>query len=154
MPLTDEIRDELEKMRGRLMELLISLEPRGEANRGRDPFRTSLWQAVRSLDPLLSEARLPKDLDLTKDDSTTQQLLYAFVAREQFSARPLDDEGDIYVPQHTPEQCNVRVFFQYGRWFVTWTKLEEDMDRPEALTQELLRFERNDRTGRLVLTEV
>jgi hypothetical protein len=30
MPLTDEIRDELEKVRGRLMELLISLEPRGE----------------------------------------------------------------------------------------------------------------------------
>ena len=42
---------------------------------------------------------------------------------------------------------------EYGRWFVTWLKLEEDMNRPEALTRELLHFER-DLNGQLVFTQV
>jgi len=155
MPISTEIRDELETMRERLFELLVSLQPHEEANRDpdQDRLRKSLWRAVQALDPLLSEAQSVKGLDFTKDDPATRQLLYAFVVRSYFSANLLDDEGDIYVPQHTPEECGLRVFFQYGRWFVTWTKLEEDMDRPEALTQELLRFDR-DINGDLVFTGV
>lgn len=157
MPISNEIRDELETIRQCLLEMLVPLQTPEGTNRDsasdQERLRWALWAAVRDLDPLLSEAQLPQDVDLTKDDPTVQQLLYALVVRDYFSVRLLADEGDIDVPQHTPEECGLQVFFQFGRWFVTWTKLEENMNRPEGLTRELLRFER-DSSGQLVFTEV
>ena len=157
MPLSKELRDELESRRRRFLELLAPLQtPEGVT---RDPasdherLRRSLWTVVRELDTMLGDFQVPDDLDLTKDDPETEQILYALVVRDYFSLHLLDDEGDVHVPLYTPEECGLRVYFQYGRWFVTWLKLEEDMSRPEALTRELLHFER-DVNGQLVFTQV
>ena len=110
----------------------VSRDPTSDDER----LRRILWAVTRELDTLLSEPQVPDDLDLTKDNPATQQTLYALVVRDYFSLHLLDDEGDIDIPRHTPEECGLRVFFEYGRWFVTWLKLEEDMSRPEALTRE------------------
>lgn len=157
MPLSQETRDELDAMRRRLLERLVPLQtpesdpgdPAGEQER----WRRALWRAARELDSLLGEPSLFADLDLTKDDPAVQERLYELVVQERFSLRLLVDEGDIDIPLYTPEECGLHVFFQYGRWFVTWLKLEEDMSRPEALSRELLRFER-DANGQLVFTQV
>jgi hypothetical protein len=154
---TTEIRDELEAVRRRFLEMLAPLQtPEGasrDASTGQERLRRALWAAVKELDPLLTEAQIPPDVDLTRDDPGTQKVLHDFVVREYFSPHLLDDPGDIHVPGYTPEECELRVFFQYGRWFVTWMKLEENMNRPESLTRELLVFER-DQNGRFVFTEV
>ena len=155
--MTREIREELEAVRSRFLKLLASLQPPAgasrEASSDQESLRRALWEAVMGLDPLLAEEQIPPDLDLTKDDPATQRILYDFVVREYFSPQLLDDPGDIHVPDHTPEECELRVFFQFGRWFVTWMKLEEDMNRPEALTRELLVFERG-KDNQFVFTEV
>jgi hypothetical protein len=155
--MTSEIRDELEAVCRRFLELLVPLQApegaSGEGSTGHERLRRALWSAVRELDPLLAEARAPEDADLTKDDPETQKILHALVVREYFSLRLLDDPGDVYIPAHTPDECELRVFFQYGRWFVTWMKLEEDRERPEASTRQLLVFGK-DQNGRFVLTDV
>jgi len=157
MPIPCEIREELEAVRHRFLKLLVPLQtPEGTGSAGsteQERLRRALWTAVREIDPLLTEAQVPPDIDLTKDDPATQRLLHDFVVREYFSLHLLDDPGDVHVPAHTPEDCELRVFFQYGRWFVTWMKLEESMNRPEALTRELLVFEKGQ-DNRFVFTEV
>ena len=157
MTLDNPLREELESRRQRFLELLAPLQtPEGVT---RDPasdherLRRSLWTVVRELDTMLGDFQVPDDLDLTRDDPETEQTLYALVVRDYFSLHLLDDEGDVHIPLYTPEECGLRVFFEYGRWFVTWLKLEEDMSRPEALTRELLHFER-DLNGQLVFTQV
>lgn len=155
--MTCEIREELEAVRRRFLKLLAPLQTPEGASRDvasdQERLRRALWVAVKELDPLLAEAQIPPDLDLTKDDPATQRILYEFVVREYFSPHLLDDPGDIDIPAYTPEECELRVFFQLGRWFVSWMKLEEDMNRPEALTRELLVFERGT-DNRFVFTEV
>ena len=155
--MTREIREELEAVRRRFLKLLEPLQTREDASRDastdQERLRRALWTAVRGLDPLLTEAQVPPDLDLSKDDPATQRILYDFVVREYFTPHLLDDPGDIHVPGYTSEECELRVFFQLGRWFVSWVKLEEDMNRPEALTRELLVFERG-KDNRFVFTEV
>lgn len=152
-----ETRDELEAMRRRLLEMLVPLQT--PENDQQDPageqaqLRRALWRAARELDALLSEPSLFTDLDLTKAGPATQESLYELVVQEYFSLHLLADEGDIHIPIYTPEECGLEVFFQYGRWFVTWLKLEEDTNRPEALSRELLHFER-DASGQLVFTQV
>ena len=149
MPLPEEIRTELEAMRLRLLELLLPLQrPESE-----ESLRQGLWAAARELESLLRDAGVPTDLDLTRDDPATQQILLEHVTWEYFQPHALEDPGDVDVPAYTPEECGLRVFFDHGRWFVTWRKLEEDMTQAEAMTRELLVFEK-DRHGRLVFTEV
>lgn len=149
MPLPEEIRPELEAMRLRLLEMLVPLQrPEGE-----ESLRRGLWAAVRELESLLRDAGVPADLDLTRDDPATRQILLEHVTWEYFQPHALEDPGDIDVPTYTPEECGLRVFFDHGRWFVTWLKLEEDMSQAEAKTRELLVFEK-DRHGRLVFAEV
>lgn len=157
MPLSKETRGELEAMRRRLLEMLAPLQtpesdqpdPAGDTER----LRRALWASARELDTLLGEPPLFADLDLTKNDPDVQEHLYGLVVQEYFTLHLLADEGDIYIPLYTPEECGLEVFFQHGRWFVTWLKLEEDMDRPEALSRELLHFGR-DANGQLVFTQV
>lgn len=155
--MTSEIRGELEAVRHRFLKLLAPLQTPESASRDgsteQERLRRALWAAVKGLDPLLTEAQVPPDLDLTKDDPATQKILYDFVVREYFSPHLLDDPGDIHLPRYTPEECGLQVFFHLGRWFVTWMKLEEDMSRPEAQARELLVFEK-DKDNRFVFTEV
>lgn len=142
MPLSEEIRAELEAMRLRLLEMLVPLQPEGE-----ESLRRGLWAAARELESLLRDARVPAGLDLTRNDPAIRQILLDHVTWEYFQPHALEDPGDIDVPAHTPEECGLRVFFDHGRWFVTW------LSRAEAKTHELLVLEK-DRHGRLVFTEV
>jgi hypothetical protein len=47
----------------------------------------------------------------------------------------------------------VDVFYQFGRWFVTWIKLDEDMSRSENETRELLVITK-EKDGRIIFNEV
>ena len=163
MPIPDDIRDELETVRQRFLRLLVPLQPPegegghgghgGDTPAGPERLRLALWTAVQALDPLLEEAHLPPDLDLTSDDPEIRRALRDYVVREYFSLHLLEDPGDVHVPAYTPESCDLRVYFQHGRWFVTWLKLEERETRAEKSAWVLLFFEK-DQEGRLVLIEV
>lgn len=154
MPLPKETAAELEAMRMRLLEMLAPLQRAGDSQ---DPdvqvFRQSLWSAVRGLEALLREEHEPVDLDLHRHDEATRLILYDRVIWGYFIPRALDDPGDITVPRYTPEECGLSVYFEHGRWFVTWLQLEKDASQPEAERRELLVFEK-DKDGFLVLAEV
>jgi hypothetical protein len=154
MPLPEETAAELEATRMRLLEMLAPLQ-RAEDPQDLDAqvFRQSLWSAARGLESLLRERHEPVDLDLHRHDESTRQVLHDHVIWGYFTPRALDDPGDLTVPRYTPEECGLRVFFDHGRWFVTWLKLEKDSSQPEAERRELLLFEK-DKDGRLVLAEV
>jgi len=156
MPIPDDIRDELETVRQRFLRLLVPLQTSefegGEAPTDPERLRLALWTAVKALDPLLAKAQVPPDLDLTSDDPDIQQTVRNLVVREYFSLHLLDDPGDVHVPAHTPEACDLRVSFLYGRWFVTWLKLH-GAPRTEREARVVLVFEK-DQNGRFVFTEV
>jgi hypothetical protein len=150
MPTAEGIPAELKAMRNRLFELLVLFQTR-EGEQGpveEESPRLAIWSAARELDSLFNEA--PRDLDLTRDAPTTRRILYEFMVRQYFNAQLLADPGEVFVPAHTPEECGLSVFFQHGRWFVTWIKLEEDMSRPEAEHRELMIFEKNE-DGAIIL---
>ncbi|HEX5719408.1 MAG TPA: hypothetical protein VF179_24825 [Thermoanaerobaculia bacterium] len=162
MPLPEETAAELEGMRTRLLEMLAPLQREGPSPEGKaegspdldeQVLRQSLWSAVRALDPLLRDEHAPVGLDLDRNDEATRQILYDFVAWEYFTPHALEDTGDIHMPRYTPEEGGLRVFFEYGRWFVTWLKLEKESSQPEAQRRELLVFEK-DQDGHLFLSEV
>jgi hypothetical protein len=156
MPIPDDIRDELETVRQRFLRLLVPLQTPefegGDTPADPERLRLALWTAVKALDPLLADAQVPPDVDLTSDDPDVQQILRSFVVREYFSLHLLDDPGDVHVPTHTPESCDLRVAFLYGRWFVTWLKLQGE-PRTEREARVVLVFEK-DQNGRFVFTEV
>jgi hypothetical protein len=153
MPTAEEIHAELKTMRDRLFERLaqLQLHEGQEGPAEEQTLREAIWAAARELETLFSEA--PRGLDLTRDDPATQKVLYEHMVRQYFMPQLLADAGEIFVPAYTPEECGLSVFFQYGRWFVTWMKLDEDMSRPEAEHRELMIFEKNE-DGALVLQGV
>jgi hypothetical protein len=155
MPLPEETAAELERMRTRLLEMLAPLQREGSGSEDLDEqvLRQGLWSAVHGLEPLLRDEHTPVDLDLNQNGETTRQILYDFVVWDYFTPHALEDSGDITVPRYTPEECGLRVFFEHGRWFVTWLKLETDSSQPEASRRELLVFEK-DEDGHLFLSEV
>jgi hypothetical protein len=154
MPLTERTAAELEGMRTRLLEMLAPLDrDAGSQDLDEEVLRRALWSAARALDPLLRDEHTPVGLDLDQDGEATRQVLYDFVVWDYFTARTLEDEGDICVPRYTPEECGLRVVFDYGRWLVTWLKLEKDSSQPEATRRELLVFQK-DENGNLFLSEV
>jgi hypothetical protein len=149
-----EALNDLAAVRQKLFTTLVSLGTEdllgAEANGFEGNLRRALWHCVRELDPLLPAA---PDVDLTLGDATTQQVLYGYVLREYLSPHLLEDPGDVFIPDYDADQAHLRVFFEHGRWFVTWIKLEEPADRPEALRRELLVFEKGD-DGALRFREV
>ena len=163
MPLLEETAAELESMRTRLLEMLAPLQresslPEGQDGGSPDPLdervlRHALWSAARALDALLRDEHAPVDFDLDQNDEATRRILYDFVVWDYFVPHPLEDSGDITVPRYRPEECGLRVFFEHGRWFVTWLKLEKDGSQPESKRRELLVFEK-DQDGLLFLSEV
>jgi hypothetical protein len=154
MPLPAETAAELEAMRRRLLEMLAPLQGDEDLqDLDEQVLRQSLWSAVRGLEALLREEHEPADLDLHQNDEATRRILYDFVIWDHFTPRALDDAGDITVPRYTPEECGLRVFFEHGRWFVTWLQLEKDSSQPEAKRRELLVFDK-DEDGHLFLSEV
>jgi hypothetical protein len=154
MPLPEENAAELEGMRRRLLEMLLPLQ-RDEDSQDLDEqvLRQSLWSAVQGLEAVLRDEHDPVGLDLHQSDEATRRILHDFVIWDYFTPRALADPGHVTVPRYTPEECGLRVFFEHGRWLVTWLELEKDNSQPEAKRRELLVFEK-DEDGHLVLAEV
>jgi hypothetical protein len=154
MPLPEETAAELEAMRRRLLEMLAPLQRDEDAqDLDEQVLRQSLWSAIRGLESVLRDEHEPAALDLHQNDEATRRILYDFVIWDYFTPRALDDPGDITVPRYTPEECGLRVFFEHGRWFVTWLELEKDNSQPEAKRRELLVFDK-DQDGHLFLADV
>jgi len=157
MPLSQQTA-ELERIRLRLIEMLAPLTQEGPSSEssqaaGDQVLRQTLWSAAHALDPHLREEHMPAGVDLDRNDEGTQKILYDFVVFDYFTPRTLEDAGDISVPRHTPEECDLSVFFQYGRWFVTWLNPEVDNRQSEADRRELFVFEKDEK-GQLYLDEV
>jgi hypothetical protein len=143
---------ELEAAFGQLlMNLAILQAKRSTLCEEEERLRLSLVKAIGELDAFLSSP--PVGLNLTSQSEETESAIYAYLKRTQFSTRLLDGDGNIYIPTHSAEDCELAVYFQYGRWFATWIKPEVDPGQPETLRRELLRFE-TDGSGRLAATKV
>lgn len=156
-PLSEQTATELEKIRLRMLEMLVPLVREGPSSESGDAaqqeLREVLWSAAHSLYPLLRDYFIPAGVNLDQEDEATWKSLYDFVVWDYFTPRTLEDSGDINVPRHMPEECGLKVFFEYGRWFVTWLNLEEDSNQPEAIRRELFVFDK-DKDGNLYLAEV
>lgn len=155
--LSEQAAAELEAMRLRLLEMLVPLAqkgppPEGE-EAGKEALRDALWTAAHALEKLLGEGHMPAGVDLDQGGEEIRKALHDFVLWDYFTPRTLEDTGDVSVPGYTPEESGLRVFFEYGRWFVTWLDLGEDSSQPEAIRRELFVFEK-DKDGNLYLDEV
>ena len=146
---------QLEGIRRSLFTMLASLAEaaaRPEAEDEEAQLRQVLWVCVRELDSYLAEP--PPEVDLTVTDAATQQLLYEFVVGVHFTPALTHDPGDVFLPRYSPEEAGLRVYFEKGRWFATWMRLEEDASLPEAERRELVVIERNQDESGIVLQEV
>jgi hypothetical protein len=81
--------------------------------------------------------------NLNSDTEHVRRELYDLVVRMQFS--PVEDDveagpEDYTGPTYTPDECGLKVFYVFARWFATWTNLGEPHLPPDRL-QELVRIE-------------
>jgi hypothetical protein len=155
MPETVEFRSQLKEIRQRLFTMLAALAGAGadfEGDSEEAQMRRTLWACVRELDLLFAEP--PPEVDLTAPDAATQRRLYEFVVGVHFTPALAHDPGDVFIPHYTPEEAGLGVYFEKGRWFATWLKLEEDASLPEAERRELVVIERSQDESGLVLQEV
>jgi hypothetical protein len=83
---------------------------------------------------------IPPAPNLNSDTEAVRRELYDLVVRMQFS--PVENTGpDDYIgPTYTPDECGLKVFYVFARWFATWTNLDEPNLPPDRL-QELVRIE-------------
>ena len=151
-----EIVAELQGSRNRLFEML---KPRATAREGDEPtpLQLVLWKSIRDLDAVTEYlgGTAAEALDLTRNDEEMRELLYDLVVEDCFSPQALDDPGDVFIPPYSPEQAGLKVYFEHGRWFATWLKLEEPEDRPASERHELLLLEQDkDCPGLLHYVEV
>lgn len=170
---------ELEGVRDTLLGLLAELPPsheeesKDDIDPNRDPEPAEEMRAIIGcvvhdyLEPLIRDLQsaaeykprpsrgLVVHLDLSRSDDATRQVLYGLVVKDNFLPQELEDPGDIWVPPYTPEEAGLEIYFQNGRWFATWLKLEEPADLPESERRELLRLEQHPkRSGRLIYNEI
>jgi hypothetical protein len=147
-----EIQVELEQLRASCINMLVRSQRNSPPTVER--LRQHLWSATRELDSLLDSLHIPHSLDFEKgDDPATAKTLYDFVVWRYFTPHPTDDPGDIETPSFTPEEGELDVFYRFGRWFVTWIKLDEDMSRSEKGIRELLVITK-EKDGSIVFNEV
>ncbi|HEX3131497.1 MAG TPA: hypothetical protein VH394_29440 [Thermoanaerobaculia bacterium] len=147
-----EIQTELEQLHTQCLSLLMKSQKSDTPADG--TFRQHLWNAAQELDLLLDELHIPQGLDLEKGhDPAMAQILYDFVVWRYFMPHPTDDPGDILATGFTPEESNLGVFYQFGRWFATWNRLDEETDRAEVKAQVLLVITR-EKDGGIVFNEV
>jgi hypothetical protein len=75
-------------------------------------------------------AETPSGLDLTRFSESTRRTLYDWIAGVQFT-----DGKDA----HAPDDSGLQVVYFAGRWFATWTDLDEPLWRPTPLRMRILR---------------
>ncbi len=136
----------------RLIDLLAPLPSCEVATRE----HKAMWRAATELGDLLELAYVPEDLDLTRaNDERTLTALDAFIRWRHFTPRPLGDEGMVYVPEHSAEDCKLEIYYQHGRYFATWLKLEEaELGAKECELRELMSFQHIKEDRRLIVVEV
>lgn len=105
---------------------------------------TSALGALKDVTVYKPEPVHAAELNLEVFHEDTRRTLYDLVVKDNFTERALDPEADppeVWVPPYTPDEAKLEIFFQFGRWFATWLKLEMPADAPEHERQELLRLE-------------
>ncbi|MFL6262304.1 MAG: hypothetical protein ACJ76Y_21615 [Thermoanaerobaculia bacterium] len=75
-------------------------------------------------------AETPPELDLTRFSESTRRRLYDRIVEIQFAG-----EGDA----PAPDDSGLQVVYFAGRWFATWTDLEEPLWRPLPLRLRIAR---------------
>jgi hypothetical protein len=78
-------------------------------------------------------------LNLRSDSEAVRRALYDAVVAIQFSPVPGAGGEDYAGPAFTPDECGLQVFKVFGRWFATWTEMDEP-GLPEDQQQVLLRI--------------
>jgi len=78
-------------------------------------------------------------LNLRSDTEATRRAVYDAVVAIQFSPVPDPGHEDYAGPSYTPDECGLQVFKVLGRWFATWTEMDE-AGLPEDQRQVLLRI--------------
>jgi hypothetical protein len=103
-----------------------------------------------------TERPVPQPLwNLTTYSAETQRLLQDLVVEQNFTAHRSRDPEDTWEPPYTPEQAGLKVYFEHGRWYAAWRKLEVPDSAPEAEQWEVLRLEEDSANpGHLFYQEV
>lgn len=116
-----------------------------------------LAELDRPLPPREVHLQLPSSSDLTRFSDETRMAIYSAVVGDYFSPRVLDPatSDEVWTPTYGPDEAELQVVFLYGRWFVTWSKLDVPPDSPEDDRRELLLIATDDeRPNTLLYREV
>jgi hypothetical protein len=101
----------------------------------------SHWENLLQLQERV-RAELHGKVDFARIDQETADRLYACVVFEYFTPCPLADLGVVRsAPLYSPQQAGLRVFFENGSWYATWTRLEEALFQPVEQRWTWLRIE-------------
>lgn len=104
-------------------------------------------EAVNILRP-----RTRRALDLALYTEATRQAIYDLVVEEYFTPRKV--RGVTWDPLYDLVQAQPQVHFLFGRWLVTWWRLDRIETMPERAQRELLLVETDLRTGRVLFREI
>ena len=120
------------------------------------PLLKSLRAAADYEPPAAASPSEPVRLDLSADEETMRPVVYALVVKDQFTARPSEEEpGELLRPPYTPEQVCLQVWKLHGRWFAWWRKPDAPKDAPEDERWEFLLIEEDKhRPGTLFYQEL
>jgi len=93
------------------------------------------------------EAPTPKRIDLSTYTEPTRRAVYdAVVAMffsstlEEITPAQADSENHATIA-YSPDEAGLKVYYELGRWIVTWMRLEVSADIPEEFRRELLLVE-------------
>jgi hypothetical protein len=93
--------------------------------------------------PDLSRSLPLPPLDLTAYTEATRRELYDRLVMIQFTApdpATVEHPEDVWVPEQTPDQAGLTIFYLFGRWFAFWRDVPEP-GLPEWRMTELVRLE-------------
>jgi hypothetical protein len=97
--------------------------------------------AGNSTNPSPEPPPIPPGLDLEVYSEATRRALYDVVVAVHF--RPSADSSPAdWVPDYSPDQAGLTVFFLHGRWLASWSRLEEAAsDLPPSRRHALVRIQ-------------
>ena len=93
--------------------------------------------------------RRPQPLDLAVYSEVTRRALYDLTVQVHFSPTPEEiahaKANDEWYEKYTAEECDLTVFYLFGRWIAVWKVWELETDNPsEADSWEVLRIETSE----------
>ena len=90
----------------------------------------SQWRELHTVQERPKGPEMPFELDLTRFAESTRRTLYDRIAEIQFAA------GE---DAHAPDDSGLQVVYFAGRWFATWTDLDEPLWRPVPQRMRIVR---------------